>query len=80
MSVVVNYKDNAYLCIKGASEIVLASCNSWYNNQSGEKEPITCEMNKKLNQVITKMAENSLRTLCIGYKNLSARDDLESKD
>ena len=45
MSVVVNYKDNAYLFIKGASEIVLASCNSWYNNQSGEKEPITCEMN-----------------------------------
>jgi P-type E1-E2 ATPase len=26
------------------------------------------------------MAENSLRTLCIGYKKLSARDDIESKD
>jgi len=56
MSVVVNYKDNAFLFIKGASEMVLASCNSWFNNQSGEVEPISPEMNYKLNQVITKMA------------------------
>jgi P-type Ca2+ transporter type 2B len=26
------------------------------------------------------MAENSLRTLCLGYKKLTARDDLEAKD
>ena len=26
------------------------------------------------------MAENSLRTLCLGYKKLSAHDDLETKD
>jgi len=26
------------------------------------------------------MAEDSLRTLCLGYKKLSAHDDLETKD
>jgi hypothetical protein len=36
--------------------MVLASCNSWYNNQSGEVEHISTEMNQKLNQVITQMA------------------------
>lgn len=36
--------------------MVLASCNSWYNNQSGSVEPIVPEMNQKLNQAITKMA------------------------
>ncbi len=35
MSVVINYKDNPHLFIKGASEIVLASCLTWYNNQTG---------------------------------------------
>jgi Ca2+ transporting ATPase len=49
MSVVLNYKENAHLFIKGASEMVLASCNSWYNNQSGQVEPIAPEMNQKLN-------------------------------
>lgn len=26
------------------------------------------------------MAESSLRTLCLAYKKLSSRDDLQSKD
>ncbi len=32
MSIIVNYEDNAHLFIKGASELVLSSCNQWYNN------------------------------------------------
>ncbi len=80
MSIVVEYKDNVHLFIKGASELVLESCNQWYNNLSGEIEPLSSNLNKQLQQVITKMAENSLRTLCLGYKKLSAHDDLEKKD
>lgn len=37
-------------------------------------------MNDKLNKVINTMAENSLRTLCLGYKKLMAHDDLEVRD
>lgn len=36
MSIVVNYKDDATLFIKGASELVLSSCTQWYNNETGE--------------------------------------------
>jgi len=35
MSVVVNYKENAHLFIKGASEMVLTSCTQWFNSQNG---------------------------------------------
>lgn len=80
MSIVVNYQDNAHLFIKGASEMILSCCTQWYNNQSGEVEPITAELQEELKKVITGMAENSLRTLCLGYKNLMAHDDLEVKD
>ena len=80
MSVVVNYKDSAHLFTKGASEIILSGCTEWYNSQNGEIEPITSEVNQQLLGVINSMAENSLRTLCFGYKKLMAHDDLETKD
>ena len=35
MSIIVQYNDEAHLFIKGASQMVLSSCNQWYNNQSG---------------------------------------------
>ena len=35
MSIVVNLNDSAHLFIKGASELVLASCSQWYNSQTG---------------------------------------------
>lgn len=41
MSIVVQYKDNATLFMKGASEIVLGSCNQWFNSATGEVEPIS---------------------------------------
>jgi|694.fasta_scaffold58636_3 magnesium-transporting ATPase (P-type) len=36
--------------------------------------------NNKMQENIRKMAESSLRTLCIAYKKISSTDDLESKD
>ena len=76
MSVVIDYKGEAHLFIKGASEIVLKSSSSWFNHATGEVEPISHSVNQELNTVITKMAQNSLRTLCLGYKKLTAHDDL----
>ena len=80
MSVVVNYKEDATLFIKGASEIVLGSCTQWFNSQNGQIEPISEEQQVNIKKVIHSMAENSLRTLCLGYKKLMAHDDLEVKD
>jgi len=56
MSIVVNYGSNATLFIKGASELVLTSCNQWYNSETGEVEPITAELQDKIKKIITKMA------------------------
>lgn len=56
MSVVVNYKDNASLFTKGASEIVLSTCTQWYNSQNGEIEPISSAINDKIKDVINSMA------------------------
>lgn len=33
-----------------------------------------------MNVAINKMAENSLRTLCVAYKKISNQTDLEQKD
>ena len=34
MSIVTNYKDQPYLFIKGASEIILGGCSEWYNSKT----------------------------------------------
>lgn len=41
MSIVIQYQDRATLFIKGASELVLDSCNQWFNSATGEVEPIS---------------------------------------
>lgn len=41
MSVVLNYKENAHIFVKGASEMVLSSAVSWHNAMTNEVEPIT---------------------------------------
>lgn len=55
--------------MKGAAEIVLASCN-FYLNQDGEKIPLHDEMKSNLLQIITQYASQALRTICIAYKDL----------
>jgi Ca2+ transporting ATPase len=80
MSVVIDYDGYAHLFTKGASEIILEGCHEWFNSDSGEIESITKATRTILNNVITAMAENSLRTLCLAYKKLAAHDNLELKD
>lgn len=40
MSVILEYEDSNVLFVKGASEMVLAACNKWYNMESGKIEDI----------------------------------------
>ena len=55
--------------MKGAAEIVLASC-SYYLNQDGEKVELLDEMKSNLLQIITDYAKQALRTICFAYKDL----------
>ena len=41
MSVVIQHKEQTSLFIKGASEIVLDSCNEWLNSTNGQLETIS---------------------------------------
>uniref|UniRef100_A0A0N5CHT3 Calcium-transporting ATPase n=1 Tax=Strongyloides papillosus TaxID=174720 RepID=A0A0N5CHT3_STREA len=55
--------------VKGASEIILAKCK-YIMNGSGEPITFTKEQYEHINEeVIENMAENGLRTICVGYKD-----------
>jgi magnesium-transporting ATPase (P-type) len=41
MSTIIDYNGSLHLFIKGASELVLASCSQWLNNLTGQVESIT---------------------------------------
>ena len=57
--------------LKGASEIVLASCTH-YLNQDGEKIELKDEMKSNLLQIITDYAKQALRTISFAYKDLKS--------
>lgn len=80
MSVVLTRNFDNYLIVKGASEMVLSCCNKWFDMRSGRIEAISESQKNKMDETIKKMAESSLRTLCLAYRELSTNDDLQSKD
>ncbi len=80
MSVVVEHRGENCLFIKGASEMVLRSCEEWLNHETNKVEPITEPFRRHIEDCITEMAAKSLRTLCLGYKKLSPRDDFAVRD
>ena len=59
--------------IKGASEIVLASCTH-YLNQDGHKVELQDEMKSNLIQIINDYAKQALRTISFAYKDLKVGD------
>lgn len=79
MSSLIDYKGQKTLLVKGASEMVLECCESWYNQETGQVELITEDLRTKINKAITTMAEESLRTLCVAYKSIGV-ECLETKD
>lgn len=70
MSCIIGRENNTNrLVIKGASEIVLESCNKIHNFHD-EISEITPELRLKINENIEKMASQALRTLVLAYKDL----------
>ena len=70
MSSVLNWKGSNVLLVKGASEMVLTCCDTWYNQESNQFEPLTTEVRERIESEIVKMASESLRTLCLAYKQV----------
>jgi P-type Ca2+ transporter type 2C len=57
------------LFIKGASELVLAACDT-YLNDKGDVCPIQDDTRKQVQDIISTYAKQALRTICIGYRDL----------
>lgn len=84
MSVVVKTPEDSYrLHTKGASEIVLGLCTH-IAMENGEVKPLTGEMRKRLLEKIEEYASDTLRTLCLAYKDVQEPeggwDSIEGSD
>ncbi|OMO90139.1 Cation-transporting P-type ATPase [Corchorus olitorius] len=79
MSVLVSLSDNGghrALC-KGASEIILKSCNKIIN-AAGKAEPLSEEQKKRITDVINGFASEALRTLCLAFKQVEDTSNVDS--
>lgn len=59
------------LHVKGASEIILESCN-YYLDADGNKQDLTEDVKAKINETIKNFATQALRTIGFAYKDLLA--------
>ena len=66
--------------IKGASEYILEACNQMHIMESDRIVPITTEARAQINEAIKTMANNALRTIGIGYKEIVGGEDFTTAD
>jgi len=69
MSTIISESGTPRIYTKGASEIILGLCVD-YIDASGNKKALGAELQEELKSTIEKMANEGLRTLCLGYKDL----------
>lgn len=63
-------RDMVRIHVKGASEIILAACTHQIMSDGTNKQ-ISNEMLRNLKRFIAEMAENTLRTIAVAYRDLS---------
>jgi len=73
-TIVDSHKHGSRMYLKGASEIVLASCSQYLNPKTGEKTVITDEKKNSFLGIIKVYADLALRTICLAYKDISPDD------
>lgn len=72
MGVVIELQEGKYRAhCKGASEIVLASCDK-YLDSSGNVVPLNETICQQLNEIIENFASEALRTLCLAYMDMES--------
>jgi len=80
MSIVINSEGKRVMLVKGASEMVLASCNKFLSKNTGQERPIDEELLATMKAAIKSMADNALRTIVLAYKVINDKDDMVTKD
>ena len=74
MSTVVSHSDfptGHRIIMKGAAEQVLKCCTNWVDPESLALNTISDEDVHKINNIIIGMASETLRTICVAYKDIS---------
>ncbi|EAS05962.2 calcium-translocating P-type ATPase, PMCA-type protein (macronuclear) [Tetrahymena thermophila SB210] len=85
MSVIVKVKSlnggtTRRIYVKGASELVLASCTKWHKKQDDQILPIDEKTRQKMLESIKNMADKALRTLVCAYKDIPDNADITTKN
>ena len=65
--------------VKGASEVILARCSTYLDEQ-GNKKPLTEEIKQAGLNAIDQMANKALRCIGLAYRDIPAGFDIEGKD
>ena len=80
MSTVVKKNDIYRLHAKGASEMVLSKC-SHYLDKNYQKIELTEEkLNNLMQNVVERMASDGLRTICVAYRDLDRKSNIDWDD
>ncbi len=80
MGVIVQTPQGEVLYEKGASELVLESCEFLFKGTDNSVVPITAELRRKIEVEIKGMASKGLRTICMAYRENVGALDKSSKD
>ncbi len=81
MSTLISHSDFGHrIYLKGASEIILASCKFYLNPETGQKSVISDEKKNSYLGVIKNFADMALRTIVIAYKDISEDENNNWKE
>jgi Ca2+ transporting ATPase len=82
MSTIIKMKDGKTIVfIKGASELIIESCDFFHDLHVNTVNQINFDLKKKLEQEVENLASKALRTIGIAYKELNLEQtDLENAD
>jgi P-type Ca2+ transporter type 2C len=78
MTTVNLFKDDRYVLIKGAPEIIIDRCKNVEEN--GELHELTNSNRKEILEDLKGMTSNALRVLAIAYRKLGSDEDFENRD
>merc|ERR1711871_857997 len=66
--------------IKGAAERVMLLCNTQIQNDGSLKDITSESERSRLQDQITEMARDGLRTFCVGYADMNSMDEFDDAD
>ena len=74
MSTLINHEGRKIYLLKGASELIVATCDKLFDLKTGQEYPIDETIKKNINDSIVAFAKQSLRTIGLAYKYVDQLD------